>query len=310
MMTDTPNQRISMCTVVLLGLLATAITLGLMYQQGFFGGSDRTSALAVSVGSIPASALFIIDPQTQSLMPLTLAIEGEELPVLDVLRTTEGMQYYVLAERSEAPRSNVYRMDADGVVTPVTTTPSVKYNLSHDPVTGMLAYQSFDADSIEALALGEPWDIVVLDPMTGTERVLGKGVRPTIIRGGGSVMYQDGDSLSVRAVGGGDPITVLTLPSNVYAVGDAMLAIYNPVTQAVDEYGLVNGTSPSYKGSVDLNSAPDALGYAAGKLVAANTVEQDDSRSFLFFWPGSPRNESIRVTTQQEGIPQRIYAYE
>ena len=293
-------------------LLAGALSSLIVFIMLYGGHKPALSAFAVSVGPVPASMLYTIDAKSGTLTTLLVSVgEGQELPALDVQPGPDGSWYYMLAEPSPTPLSNLYVRHADGSIEKLTDSATAKYNLSYNEAQGgKLAYQSTVFTDDEDFITNQVWDLVVYDLATGEETVVGAGMKPHLTKDGAGIMFHSGKELAFLALGTDVPVTVMEFPSGVpYAISpDAEnLAVYNPTTRKIDTYALTYSASPSYVSSIEAGFMPLTLGYVHERLVAAYASVQDGEYFYTFSDLTRSGQKPRVVKGLSFGFPQRIY---
>jgi hypothetical protein len=272
----------------------------------------KSNGLAVAAGPLPGSVLYSVDKDTDTLVPITVNVDGKALPALDAQAGPDGSWYFILNELGPNPVTNLYVRAKDGTVKKLTTSQTAKYNLSYDPESGKLIYQVAIDPSDPSFLMSPDWNLTVYDPATGNEQVVGVGLNPILLPGGNSFLFAEGGDLTLGSIDATATSSVVSVPSGIYAVDAASgkLAVYNDVTHKVDLYTLTNGASASYDSSPDAPSKPVVLAYINGILMAANVVDQSGTKQYVFSRPDLNDLNPIIVGALSNGAPQRLYAYE
>lgn len=199
-----------------------------------------------------------------------LVVPGQGTAVTVDAHENETTGLYLIADPAFT-RANLYRLDRtkpEAGLAQLTASDTVKYALSYDELSGVAAYATQTA--------GAPARIVAWSPVTKTEKELGNGERPVVLRGGFFVAFEREGKLIAVNVESGEVREILNLGQGAaYAIDQENLraALYNPVTASVDHFSLASLTSASYESSVPVASPPAALAYAGEKLVALRASE-------------------------------------
>lgn len=190
-----------------------------------------------------------------------------------------GDTAYYLVASEDGRTSNLYAY-AHGVWKPLTSSMTMKYDLSYDPISGTFAYLSSDVSAplqgqtlIESFSIAA-WNVTVL-AADGSEIELNVyGTQPRLLPGGrylaltnaGTTVLVDRET-NIR--------TELLGYDGVFAISrdGTSLAIYNRVTGAIDLYEL-HASSVSYTRSQRIEVTPAALVYTATDLLVGHTDER------------------------------------
>ncbi|MEO6536861.1 MAG: hypothetical protein ABIT47_04150 [Candidatus Paceibacterota bacterium] len=248
--------------IIVIAALVTIVEFGIPLLHN----KANSTAFAVSIGPVPVSVLYTIDAKTNTFLPLTVRTDdGKELYAVDVQKGLNGSWYYILTESLTSSLGNLYVKKADGSVTKLTDSATIKYNLSFDPNSGKLAYQSKKSTRISAnFAENQKWDLTVYDASLNSETIVGEGLNPHLSADGVSVIFQHGNILEAIALGSRATSTVMKLATgDLYAVSNdaTLLSVYNSRTHQIDTFALTHGVSPSYVSSDDVSLTPALIGY-------------------------------------------------
>lgn len=257
----TPQQlRIA---AIILGAVA-ALIIGYLFYRQWHGPSFLPAAYQVTVASddLPLSAAYTFNTRSKEITPFLVEAQGTSVVIDAALDDTHG--YYLIG----APgfkSSNLYRQEranAGRGLEALTNSDTLKFDLSYDERSGVVAY---------VVADGDARSVVVWDPNTKEEKDLGSGMRPTLLPGGFFVIIErDGKIVSVR-VETGDVYEVLDLAEGaVFAVDAANMkvALYSPVIGKVQQFSIANSIGASYESNIAVTSAPEELLFSNGAPVA------------------------------------------
>lgn len=305
-------KRIALIAVILAAIVMI-IEFGSIYFNKQTGNVPVESTLVVSIGSIFVSPLYKIDLAAGMFVPFTVAVEGKSLPALDVIKTGDDTWYYLLAESPETPVVNLYVKKSDGSVARLTESSTVKYNLSHDSISGKLMFQSLSYESNSDLSEDKDWDLIVYDSTLMSEITVGIGRNPKILPGGQVALFESGRELQSTIIGSNaTSSTGISLrDSGPYAISTdgSQLAIYNLTTREIDLYSL-NQTSASYLSSISAIGIPAALGYVHDSLYESHVSQKDAQRFFSFSSMTNTSLKQLNIPAFPNSLPQRIYAYD
>jgi len=305
-------KRTAFIVIVISGLI-TIVAYGFPGISLWHGSHTQSGSLVVALGVTPgASALYSVDTEDSSVTLLTVPVNGENLAVIDAIKTADGSTYYLLANGG-TPESNLYKKGADGSVTELTHSGTMKYNLSYDAGSQKFAYQELTFTGAQDFVNTSQWGLVVYDLQRGEESTVGKGMNPVLVPGGNGILYEDGSMLAFEDLNTSATSSVLQVPGNEpYAISPDVrkVAVYNLTTHAIDEYALANGVSPSYIRSYSAKLRPLALAYVNGALLGGYAVQKDGTIKYNFSDPSIGNLNGVVVDGLKSGVPQRLYAYE
>ncbi len=305
-------------TVIAFGviILAGVITIIGFGISSFFAKSATNATVYAALGPLPASPLSVLDAKNGTSAPLMIMVDGKELAAVNLAPGPDGSWYYLLIERSDDIASNLYQRAADGTITKLTNTISLKYNLTESP-NGLLSYQEATiAKIIDLESPASDWSVMVYDPNTTKARVVGEGVAPVFVSNE-TLLFRNKDGLVALRLNeiDGAPHKILNLGSTmVYTISstEKKAALFNEITQRVDTYELsYEGLAVSYLSSIDLGGRPSAMTYSNDTLFASVPTKVTATQTSVSLI----RVESAKVLDRDviytlNSIPQRLYAYE
>lgn len=249
--------------VLIIGLILVGV-LGYFFTQGTFL-PKRESSLVIAGGSYRTSPLYVVTRKTST--PITITVDGMEKKVLDKVVLKDGSALYVLVESADPLSSNIYKVDAHGVVTQLTSTQTLKYNFSVDVSELRVAYEETtikDNQQLSTPALGE---VMQLDLVTrAVERIAG-GVQPRYIHTG-AILVGTKDGVLVfpphtNNITKGTPL----LSEKVYSLYDVnhegtLLAAYNTKTAMIDVFNVTPTGTLSFVYSSKTEHQPGNLSFS------------------------------------------------
>lgn len=296
----------------IIAVIISFVAYGLPYLHH---GAASSDSIAVALGPVPASRLYIISKAEGSSVPYTVTFEGTELSVLDASTAKGGTKYYILAEPSKTGFiSNVYAQPQGGALSKLTNSPTAKYNLTVRPNGGMLAYQAAAIADQSEFVTKRDWSITALDLQSGSERVVAQGSNPTFTGDSQKLLYAN-STLTLFAApltpGHASSTAVMKLAGIPYAISPdgAKIAMVNFVTHNIDVYHFTYGSAPSYDSSITPEAAPDALGFVQGDLISARSTNATKDVVFTNFMTHG--TYTIQFSASSTGqMPQRLYDYE
>jgi len=305
-------KRAAFVAIIVSGLI-TVVAYGFPRISLWHGSHSEPGTLVVSLGVVPGAApLYSVDKDTSSVTLLTIPVNGKNHSVIDMVKASDGSTYYLVAE-STKPVSNLYKKGADGTITALTHSDTMKYNLSYDAGSQKLAYQELMFTNAQDFVDDNHWDLVLYDLQKGTGSTVGKGMNPVLVPGGNGMLYEDGSVLAFEDLNTLATTSVLQLPKNQpYAISPDVkkVAVYNLTTHAIDEYALADGVSPSYVRSFPAKIRPLALAYVNGTLLGGYVAQKDGAIKYTFSDPSIGNLNGIAVDGVKGAAPQRLYAYE
>lgn len=233
---------------------------------------DRKAAeikpdIMVVLGMVPIDSVYTLDaalPGTEP-SPLQLATQGNRF-INDVV-VDDGVRYFLLSEK-ESLSSQLYREEEDGTLVALTSSPDLKFDLAYDKSKKRFAYVAGAVLSEEEVLTETEWEVRVLELSTGIERSISRGVDPAF---SGSWLYVRDESALWRVdVDSGSRARTMEAFST-YAVNpeNGAVALYNPVTMAIDYFSVSADGTASYKSSNPQSSAVSAMAYIGKNLVVA-----------------------------------------
>lgn len=260
---------VALVGVVLLAIIGAGVW---FYQQQYALsplnkalGLSKEQHVSVALGVTHIATLFTVSGD--GVLEEILIPGSEPLVVLDRV-VTDTDTYYLLLNQ-ETFVSNLYREGDEGL-TQITTSDTFKFNLTHSTQTGAFAYSSGVVTSIEEIVRREAWDITLYSA-SGIEEPLGEGNQPRLDNEGKSVFAITEGKLR-RFFLSRQSFEILNMqPGASYTLSadDTMLALYNPVTRAIERYRFTSGAGVSYERSESVATPPTALTFVGDRLLAA-----------------------------------------
>lgn len=314
--TDTPipNRRgyLVLASVALFAILL----LGTYYLLVVRKTSPHEARFALSIGTVPASRLYVENEENKLLEPLTVSYNNEALSVLDIVKGNDGITYYILADKSPVPVGNVYKKEGTGTITKITNTPTAKYNLVYNANRTELIYLSLTYVDEKHFVSTRDWSLESYDLAQASEKKLGTGSSPVLSSDGKVLMYENNDTLIKRNLETQATSTLLGLSLYpVYAINPHTQTIvgYNIKTHALDSYTITESGSVAYSKSTPVKDIPTMLSFIGDDLYSG-TVASGGTSDKKYFITKNPEKGSAAgfMFTGIEGFaaPQRIFPYE
>lgn len=271
--TSTPSRRRRLFVVAVIALALIVVGYGAYWFWNARNALPNDQMLVLASDGFPLAAAQTLLMRDGSLAPIT--VEGQGTAVVVDAVITDDAGYYLVSDPGFT-QANLYRQDrADpgAGLAQLTNSASIKFSLSYDDLSGTAAYVSVNSD-------GES-RIVVWNPATNTEKDLGPGTNPILLPGGFFVLHELGESLVSVRVETGEIHQILSLTAGMpFAVDreNLKIALYEPVTGALQEYSIAGMTGASYLSSIPVAVVPQELVYVSGTLVR---IQSDEAASAL-----------------------------
>lgn len=298
------EKRKLLIAVLLTGAISSVVSLVFVFYVPKLKVTPDV-LVAVSFGTPLHNSLYVVNQKTHYFESLTMKnSEGNTLYATSVASGEGGTRYFLLAKTAhEYTNTNLYARATDGTLVQLTSSDSLKRNLSYDNTSKTFVYDVLASDGSAV--------ITTYDETDKKEVTLSKGENPVIITGGGRILFQEGTELIQLNTASRATSTLATLPKNAsYAVnpetGD--VAIYNGVTGKIDYFKSVYGFSLTYEKSdpfqriLSFTYDKNQLLFLTLKAFAHGSVyrlgDSQGAETLVF-----PSKENI-------GEPQRIYTYE
>lgn len=283
------------------GLVALIAIAGYVYYDRL--EAPPAERLTVTIGAGPSRFLYTLDAGANTLAQIVFPKTETEafFPVSWV--EVDDMDYYLLAESGKLG-TNIFSRAKDGSLTAITSSDTVKLDLSYDPENQRFSYTLLEGATLEeVMDASAPTTVILLDAKTGSETNLGEGSRPSITADGSQVIYARENLLIAYDIASKTHTQLLaSTMSPLYAVDakTGILAVYDPRSARVDLYAMRDGALLAEGDSLPLSKAPEALAYVDGRLMAGNIEEQESGRAYLFSEVGGDRGTGVLLT---EGLP-------
>jgi hypothetical protein len=226
-----------------------------------FGAAQEGSLYSISNGSSPTSPVLV--------QPLA----GEHGAILD--EASDASNAYYLIMNSDGLSSNLYRENvAHPTASPVylTNTPTLKFQLSYDVPSHMLAFVSGTILKQSDVEGNPGWSVTLFNTVNQTQKVIAIGTNPVVLPGGIMVLLRNHNYiLVVNSVTGVETVLLPIAPGAPFAVSnDAQtLAVFNPTTKEIDYFDISNILSASYERSEVARLIPTAMTFSKGNLYLA-----------------------------------------
>lgn len=278
--------------------------------------SSQEIPFALSVGTVPASRLYVQNQQNKTLEPLTITYNTQKLSVLDIVKVDDGSTYYILADVAPVPIGNIYKKDTTGTITKITNTPTAKYNLVYNADRKEFVYQSLSYVDEKQFVSTRDWSLVVYSLKSNTETVLTTGSQPVFSEDGKYLIFQKNNTIQTVHLESHATSTLLSLALYpVFAVNPSAHSIvaYNRKTHALDTYTMTGSGSVAYSKSVSITDIPTMLAFVGTDLYSATVAGDSKSgKKYLVTKNPGEGKPSGFVFTGIDGFafPQRIYSYE
>ena len=306
------HKRLFLITLIT-GALASATILYL-----FYGGWARPSpgkTYVVKVGLGYATDVYTLGPGDTELRKFAFTQNPTQAPPVDVVRTSDGSWYYILAEKVEPVFvTNVYIRKTDGSDTKITNSDTMKYALQVAP-NGSLVFQEKKVKNITEYLDQNPWDIVYVPAGVSEQQKIATGTRPQFIKGSSEILYVSGSELKAYAIADTSTHTLTTL-SGLFAVDSSgnTLAIVNNITHKLDIFTILGNSTISYKKSLDAPSASTALTILGDLVTFAYTKNEAGKTAFVLVDSTTGMQTNVAPPARQLPIQQAhiqsIYTYE
>lgn len=241
------------CAVLLVALLGYGA-----YKFWNGGGSFGAGTFVVASDNLPLAPARLLNLDKDTLEMVLVEDAGESV-VYDIVNT-DTRHYSILGD---ATRSNVYRRgegEADFGLEELTHSDSLKFDLSVDATSGIVAYTAQQGDTTH---------VFVWSPLTKEETDLGVGLRPTVLPGGFFVVFEQEGKLVSARLETKTTAELLTLPSEAPFVIDTEnleAVLYNPIRSALERYSLVGMVTASFIAATPVEAVPLELAYDGGVI--------------------------------------------
>lgn len=300
-----PTQRPllrSSALLIPLGVVLLLIAAWCLYQTYAVRTSDQH--LYLSFGPLPFGQMYALKDDPTQLAPRLVNAGGRSLPVLAAEEAADGSVLYILFTDPASKVSQVYRQLPDGTLTALTSTPTLKYNLSYDDESKSLVYEETDESDEEQLARIADHQIVFLSLDSGTPTPIGVGTRPILLPGGRqALVLTQGRLLMLPTVPGAASESGLAVMLGSLMAVDAdgtRAAVYNPSTHSIDFFSISESPSPfAYQRSMPIEYLPTALGFVDGALWAAIGPVRDDVWAYQVREVETGTRREIRIDSEQ-----------
>jgi|CXWL01.1.fsa_nt_gi hypothetical protein len=272
---STRNKKVFL--VIVFGALATFITLTLLYRTFWHTGlqGSEISVVVVTPTGLPLFKAVALDIRTKKIVPIEVEGIGTAM-LIDVVRT-EKRSYYLIANQS-LTEANLYsseRANPKAGLSQKTFSRSAKYSLSYDEQSNSVAYVSRKGSG--------PGVVTVLSQGTTTEKSLGEGSNPVLLKGGFFVVYQKEDSLVSVNISTAKEYPILNLPKgSSYAIDTETLraVLYEPTTNSYQYFSLEGMVAASYVSSQKIEGPTIARKVALSGEVLVDAFAVDNGLVF------------------------------
>lgn len=229
-------------------------------------GLPPETKVLVSFGDTMQSPLYEVDVHADALVPHEVPGVAAGDVVMDAVETVDGI-YYLIGTRATGVM-NLYRMDEAGALVPVTTTATMKSDLSYEPTTARLAYTEWAVPN--AGVLGEGYagvkTVVVLALPANETTIIGEGYDALMLPGG-SVLVQGTSTLDAVDTTSLERRTLLardaTQPMPILNPSTGELLVANDVSGLLDYFDVTRGGFfMTYLRSEERTMYPDVLTFA------------------------------------------------
>lgn len=282
--------------LVALALLVILIVLGglFFYFSGKFNSQKsllpnlQGKTIGISFGYLPVGVLFSVPTTSATSTPSIFTVsKTSKDQVLSIAGDASTTYYLILS--SDQLSSNLFvslTKDTTRTLTQLTNSPTLKFNLSYDPGSHMLAYQDVSIKSAIQLRENPQWKISTFNIFTRKESTLTSGTNPQLVAGGQYLFYMSTSSIDAMAtLASSSPRNILgNSPYNTayaYNPQTKTIAIYNPSTKEIDFYDVSEVTSVSYLHSTPTSFYPTAMTYDGTVLLIAGPIQGDIKHSLL-----------------------------
>jgi hypothetical protein len=226
---------------------------------------DKDQYLLVSTDASPFFPAATINLSTGAASPVASVYAQGIDSIIDVSGEASSTTKYYILSTSDLATSNLFKRDTTNAQSPLyqlTFSPTFKYDLSYDASSQSAAYMSVTATDTTS-------HVMYYSPATKKEVDLGVGSNPTLLQGGFFVVFTQGNKLVSENVINQKTYPLLNVASSsVYAVDPQSLvvALFNPVVNAIQYYSIGTSVSANYLRTIKLNTLPFELTYANKKL--------------------------------------------
>lgn len=224
------------------------------------------------VGPAPFAQAFT--EQDTTLVPVSLP-GYEDAYVLDAVSGARGTYY--LARTADIPGVQLY-VHAFGSDTAerLTTSDTIKYQLSIDPTSDTLAYLSVPNEDFNTLIERGMADVMRFE--NGVEQQVTEAFKVDLLARNEGYLLAREDALYYLPYGENQELVSLltVLPGTPYAINTegTRLAVLNRQAQSVDVFDIANGIRAlSYLESIAVSAPPDALSYEGEVLQVSSSKE-------------------------------------
>lgn len=302
-------------TVLATGAIAALVSCyGILVFSRSHTGSVESIRPYISAGAFKASTLYTLD-QEGKMKALMVQVGGKDRSVLDSKKLADGSTLYIVVDSPETFTSNLYKQGADGALTSLTQTQSVKYNLTVSIDGTHAAFQEAVVQKQEELVTKKDWIITEISLVDASVHSVATGRDPHYIQGGSLAFVRAGGIFTIHSgtqtmASGTEKLK--TYESSAVAInGDgSMLAFVNGKTGQIDEYLIKPDGSFSYRSSVVPKSTPVNMAYV-GNLLYATTFNSKGAESSITVVPVSGTGgSSFTYSDPLSLMPQRIYEHE
>ena len=253
----------------------------------------KEAEVTVSLGYVPASPLVSLSQDRARFVPRTFAGVPEGSFVIDRIATASGE--YLLVLDSNTSVSNIMRSQGDGAeLAPVTTSQTMKFDLSYDPATDTFVYLSKSLATAEEFLTTRDWNVTVL--RAGTERTIGTGLHAEAVPGANAAIVGSFDgTLSWRDLDALEEVLITKREQAwVFAVkpDGSELALYNPLTREVDRFDVTQGARALRPlASEKVLGDPSSLAYLNDSIVVSRSNPEQSAT--IFSTAGSTRELTV-----------------
>lgn len=293
---ETPAEVIHQQPRLLLALGGVLVLLGMLAggwylydRQSFLNTLPDDTNVDVVLGIVPIGEVFSFE-DTKTLGRVVTPVPG--MQVID--RVQDGTITYYLLGDPATRTSNLYKEEG-GMVSVVTTSATLKFDLSFDPISKTFAYLSGEVASTTLNAFASsPWKLTLFSETSGERTLVGAGHHPVLLPGATHLLIGNAEMIERVEVKTGARQKLLSAASDApFAVSEdgATLALLNRTTNALD-YFSVSGGSLSYVRSQSVTRVPLALAFADDSTLLMASVTEDRSSIVLSIVGGATQSVS------------------
>ncbi len=301
-------------------MVALVVIIACLVAVYFFHAPKASPSVSNGIGKVgvymsyyPVGLLYSTALSTSSTPTLYAVPHAPNKLVLGMAGDASTTYYLILgADQLHSDLFMSHASDPNQPLLQLTHSQTLKANLTYDPGSHMVAYQSVPLAKNTNMFSTLPWEVTLYNTYTNKEVALQSGTKPLLIAGGQYIYYLATSTVNVTGINAHSASKVVLQNARfntAYAFDPKtyMLALYNPTSQSINYFDMHGVDTAKYLSSESVAFYPTSILIDGNTTLIAGPIKGDLKHFLIQTIRGNTVSTPIQLATPQPGlIPQNL----